>query len=66
MYPINNQFVAICAGIIFFIVIVTSPLRVKLVLKKAGEIKIRFTKKKFNIGLLREWITLLRKFLKRI
>ena len=37
MYSINNQFVAICAGIIFFIVIVTSPLRVKLVLKKAGE-----------------------------
>ena len=45
MYSINNQFVAICAGIIFLIVIVTSPLRVKLVLKKAGEIKIRFTKK---------------------
>ena len=46
MYSINNQFVAICAGIIFLIVIVTSPLRVKLVLKKAGVIKIRFTKKK--------------------
>ena len=45
MYSINNQFVAICAGIIFLFVIVTSPLRVKLVLKKAGEIKIRFTKK---------------------
>lgn len=45
MHLINNQFVAMCAGIIFLIVMMTIPLRVKLVLKKAGEIKVRLSKK---------------------